>query len=140
MHKYSFEYAEACGFLMAAQNSNYHIFFQSLFPTCLMPQTSYLYSLSHKNPEPLAFRKVDLRTVLIFPHLAALWINSLFGVNSMSQCFGLLCTGQNDPCLVILALYIVLVLVFARGGELRFFLLFDLDPCFYSHVCMLNNN
>ena len=50
------------------------------------------------------------------------------------------CAPDKMTRLVIFALYIVLVLMFAGGGELRVFLLFDLDPWFYSHVSMLNNN
>ena len=56
----------------------------------LTPQTTVLlYSLSHKYPEPLAFREVDLRLVLPSPPLATLWIKLLFAGNLSNAAFWL---------------------------------------------------
>lgn len=59
------------------------------FSRCLKPPC-----LSHKYSKPLSFGEADLRTVLPFPHLAALWVNTFSAVNLCVSAFGLFHVGK----------------------------------------------
>lgn len=110
MHEYSFEYPEACGFLMSEQNSNYH-FFSITFPH--IPHVSDLLAslfFTKQEYQASSFQEGGFETSSSISSLGYL-VNklSLWGKLSWSQSFGLPRTGSNDPYLVIFALYIVLM-------------------------------
>lgn len=60
-----------------------------------------VYSLSHKDPEPLAFRETDRRLIVFSPYLAVLWVNPLSLLQAGSQHSDLLCIRKNKSGLLM---------------------------------------